>query len=204
MAQSLTVLTTAKAWLEHVAGASPEEEFALDLETTGLSPWLDNIAVVGLYREATNTAGILHYPKLNSVIEPELIDWLSSPERQFIVFNGVGFDWYFLHKAGVNIFSPQWYDAMVAEGVTVKAARRDVKISLDASYKRRLGKPLKEKIDHRTWQLPTLTPEQLSYVAADIQYLPALRRAQLKDMKTGKQIELKFDKIIERLDKTLK
>jgi DNA polymerase-1 len=168
-------------WLEHVA-PYPDDLYALDLETTGLSPWNNRLAVVGLYHENTHAAGILHFPnrsvpKLNH-LPKELMDWIQNPRRNFVVFNGVGFDWYFLHEAGVNIFQPNWHDSMISEGCVIKASRRDVRVSLAASYKRELGKDLKKEINHETWLLPELSDDQLAYVAADIMYLPKLMRAQ--------------------------
>lgn len=182
-----TIITDWQAWLRHAETIPEGTRLALDLETSGLSPWHDSIAVVGLYDPSSETAGILHFPRspleraanLRVQLPPELVQWLSQPERKYVSHNAVGFDAYFLWMAGVDVFAPDWFDTLVAEGVVMKAARRDLKKSLELVYKRRLGMELKEKIDHKTWQNPSLTPDQYRYVAGDIVYLPALMDAQI-------------------------
>ena len=166
------------------------EWLAIDLETTGLSPWRDKAVVVGIYREATKQAAVLHYPPRfgdsdwhdDWRLPVELTDALSDPGCKWMAHNMIGFDFYFLHEAGVDIFAGDRFDTLVAEGVCVKAARRDVRRSLAHAYRRRLGQDLKESIHHETWRKPVLTEEQLSYVAADIVHLPRLKRAQEKEI----------------------
>lgn len=182
-----TLVLTWEEWYEAVGEPDRDRPIALDLETTGLSPWHSSIAVLGLYDEVTDTCAALHYPRsdhermagLKKQLPVEVVQWLSSEYRFFVAHNAIGFDMYFLYEAGVDIFKPRWYDTLIGEGVVVKAARRDVSVSLRTSYKRQLGKDLKKDIDHETWQAPVLSREQLEYVMHDIIYLQDLRRAQL-------------------------
>ncbi len=185
------LITDWREALEVFSGATRETPIALDLETTGLSPWLDSIAVVGIYDEVTDCCAALHFPRTDYQrmtgeklkLPRELVEWLSDPDRFFVAHNACGFDFYFLWEAGVDIFAGEWYDTMIGEGVVVKAARRDVRVRLKDAYKRQLGKDLKKEINHETWQNPTLTLDQLAYVQADIVYLQELRRVQLGKVK---------------------
>lgn len=155
-----------------------EDVIALDLETTGLSPWNDRIAVIGLYGPKSDMPALLHYPKGTSIPD-EVFRWLESFDL-IITHNGTQFDILFLAQAGMNWREVTWYDTLIGEQAVIAVGRRDVRVNLQDTVKRRLGKMLNKAIDHRTWQNDQLTQEQLDYVAGDIVHLYNLREAQLE------------------------
>ena len=71
----------------------------IDLETSGLSPWNDKIAVVSLYGEDSGTSVILH---VRGHLQERLRDFLSTPKegRLWVGHNITTFDALFLHNAG--------------------------------------------------------------------------------------------------------
>lgn len=145
-----------------------EKDIALDIETSGLSPWKDKIAVVSLHGRESGDIAVLH----TRAVLPECIkELLSQPGRTLTGHNVAGFDALFLHNAGVDVFAPKWFDTLIAELCAVKTGRRDVRVNLQASAKRRLGITINKDIDHRTWMQPTLTEEQLAYAAGDVRHL---------------------------------
>ena len=152
----------------------------IDLETSGLSPWNDKIAVVSLYGEDSGTSVILH---VRGHLQERLRDFLSTPKegRLWVGHNITTFDALFLHNAGVDIFACKWFDTLIAEQVVITSARADVKKSLEVSLKRRLNQTVDKSINHGGWMAPALSPNQITYCLGDIQYLPRLYRQQLKD-----------------------
>lgn len=153
-----------------------ESVIGLDLETSGLSPFHDYIAVVGLYGPRTRTACIVH---TKGFMEESLREWLSSSERVFVTHNGTCFDILFLAVAGVEWHRPQWRDTLIAERVITATNRSRVSKKLADVIDRRLGVRIEKNIDHRTWIQDYLDETQLKYVAEDISFLPALWDAQM-------------------------
>ena len=87
--------------VQELALGSPSGTLALDLETTGLSPWEDKItlAVVGNTQEAV-------------AFGPELLPLINQfPEP--LVFQNGKFDKHFLYRAGVDIRNKRSYDTML-------------------------------------------------------------------------------------------
>lgn len=154
-----------------------ETTIALDLETTGLSAWNDNIAVIGMYGPTSGTPSLLHYPR-GVEVPREVITWLESFD-EIITHNGTQFDILFLANAGMDWTKVTWYDTLIGEQSVIAVNRRDVRVNLQDTVKRRLGKVLDKSIDHRSWQNDVLTQEQLDYIAGDIVHLYNLREAQL-------------------------
>lgn len=160
---------------------SGEPAIALDLETTGLSPWKDRIAVIGLYGPVCRQPALLHYPR-GEEVPWEVLEWLAGFE-EIITHNGTQFDILFLANAGMDWARPRWYDTLIGEQVVTDTSRHDVRVNLKDTVKRHLGKTLNKSIDHGSWANDELTQEQIDYVAGDIVYLVELRNAQVRKAK---------------------
>lgn len=158
-----------------------EEVIGLDLETGGLSPWRDPVAVVSLYGPKSNTAAVLH---VRGVVPRHLRDFLSSSKRFFVGHNLAGFDLLFLHNQGVDVFAPRYYDTLVGEAVSLTSGRADLSVSLKASLQRRLGRKIDKAQQVSAWMAEELTPEQVAYCQDDIRLLPKLMEKQMADANT--------------------
>jgi DNA polymerase I-like protein with 3'-5' exonuclease and polymerase domains len=151
---------------------------SFDTETTGLSPWLDTLALMQFYGDETGTLALIRTP--DGVIPEAIRSLLEQTGRTFVAHNGVSFDIPFLYTHGVDPFRTAWYDTLVAETAIVPTGRRDVSVSLRASVKRRLGIEINKEIAHGNWTQEVLTPEQIEYACSDVLTLPGLYRAQLE------------------------
>ena len=155
---------------------SKDKVIGIDLETTGFSPWKNDIALVQMYGQETGTLAVLQ------VREGELhpaISKLIASKKKFIVHNGVGFDLLFMDQAGVDWKRSTWHDTLVGETLLATTGRRDVRKNLQSSLRRRLGKEVNKDIEHGHWGSAELTDEQIKYAAQDVLSLPALYQAQL-------------------------
>jgi DNA polymerase I len=152
-----------------------ERILGLDLETGGLSPWKDPIAVVSLYGPKSKTAAVLH---VRGHIPDKLKDFLEQP-RTLVGHNIGGFDGLFLANNGVDIFQAVWYDTMIGEAAAMKSGRRDLSVSLKATLQRRLGRKISKEQQVSAWMAETLTPEQVAYCTDDIRLLPRLMETQM-------------------------
>src|ERR1035437_6616533 len=155
-----------------------ETELGLDTVTSGLSYIKDEVAVVSLYGTKSARTAILH---VQGVMPPALIEFLSS-KREFIFHNGGAFDALFLARYGVDLDTPIWFDTIIAEAICLKSARKYLRVSLQATIRRRLGIDLLKEAGGHTWMRGRLTPEQLKYCQEDVMYLKKVKTAQLKDM----------------------
>ena len=154
--------------LEAFAG---DRVLAVDLETTGFSPYQDRIAVLSVASYGGDVA-VIQTPK---GVVPAAMRELLAP-REVITHNGTNFDLLFLAQAGVRV--GKHYDTLVGEQVLNTAASWTRKNSLAATMQRRLGKVYKLDIDHKTWQADVLTEQQLAYAAADVAWLHNIRAIQ--------------------------
>lgn len=153
-----------------------EEMIALDLETTGLSAWQDNIAVITMYGQRSQTPVILHYPR-GHVVPQKVLRWLEEfPE--ITTHNGTMFDILFLANTGMTWQNIKWYDTLLGELAVITSSRRNVRVNLEASIKRRTGKEINKNIDHESWGNPTLDARQLEYLTGDISHLLEMRDEQ--------------------------
>lgn len=169
-----------------------EPELFVDIETSGLSPWQDRIALVQIY--GPNAGIILLHHNRGGKLHQAVIDLLSNPDITITGHNLVGFDALFLHNAGVDILKPKLRDTLIQELCAVKTDRRDVRVSLEATVKRRTGVQLDKSIDHRTWMQPTLTPAQLAYATGDVRFLPMLSQEQQEAVKgSGQERAMQFE-----------
>ena len=154
------------------------KEIAIDIETTGLSPYKDNIAVIAMYSEGKETCiiqtpnGVIPYPVFKLVENSKNTTWITH--------NGSGFDLLFFLNCGMVIPYNQHYDTLIGEQVLSTHGRRDVSKKLSDTMKRRIGKSFKQEIDHETWKRKKLSIEQLKYVAGDVEYLHKIKRIQEK------------------------
>ena len=168
-----------------------DKVIGIDLETSGLSPWKNDIALVQLYGEQSNTLAVCQVS--NGQI-PASIKKLIETEKTFIVHNGVGFDLLFLNNAGVNWKKATWHDTLVGETLLAQTGRRDVRKNLQSSLRRRLGKEVDKDIEHGHWGEATLSDRQIEYAAQDVISLPALYRAQLdKGVESGQDKALQME-----------
>jgi DNA polymerase I-like protein with 3'-5' exonuclease and polymerase domains len=176
LAKGAPVDTILTEWDATAAAALDSGWIGLDLETSGLDPYHDWIAVVGLHSPATRTAVVLH---VAGVLPPALVAWIGRANRQFVTHNGLNFDILFLASAGVAVAAPQWYDTLVGEQVVTGTDRRGISKKLQDVVKRRIGTDIYKDVDHRDWLRPSLTEQQVRYVAEDISFLTMIREAQL-------------------------
>lgn len=153
-----------------------EESVALDLETTGFSPWVDNIAVITLFGQRSKTPVILHYPRGRQVPQ-KVMRWLETfPE--LTTHNGAMFDILFMANNGMKWENVKWYDTLTGELAVITSSRRNVRVNLEASLKRRTGKTINKDINHESWGADTLDTDQLSYLRGDISHLLTMRDEQ--------------------------
>jgi len=157
-----------------------ERAIAFDSETTGFSPWRDNLALLQFYGDQTGTLALIRTPEGH--IPQPIVDLLESRKR-FIVHNGVSFDIPFLSTHGVDVTKAEWHDTLVAETAIIPTDRRNVSVSLKASVRRRLGLDVDKDIEHSNWGAEQLTEDQVRYAAGDVIHLPALMRSQLERAK---------------------
>lgn len=150
---------------------------AIDLETSGLSPFRDAIAVVGL-ADRHGQVAVLH--ARGSV--PERLARFIESAGLLIGFNAVNFDGPFLETHGVRVLGVPWFDCYVAEQVVSCQARSGISKSLAATLPRRLGGKAQkvESPGHTGWMNAELTDHQVAYAAGDIRWLHDLMDAHIR------------------------
>jgi DNA polymerase-1 len=146
-----------------------------DLETTGLSPWRSQIAIMQFYGHKSDTVGVV---QCKDGRVPQPIQDLFIPEKLFVAHNAVSFDILFLAVAGVPWGNARWYDTLIGEAVVIGTGRKDLSISLASALKRRLKIEIDKSIDHAGWARDVLTEDQLQYAVSDVLYLPQLMATQ--------------------------
>lgn len=162
-----------------------DERISIDTETTGLSPWRNETAIVQLHGHETGTVAIIQTP--DGVYPDELKRLLEDKKKEFVVHNGVGFDIMFLHQAGIKWQNPKWYDTLVAETLLASTGRRDVRKSLQESIRRRLGITVDKDIEHGHWNNAELSDRQIEYASQDVIYMPGLYNEQVEKAKSTDQ-----------------
>jgi DNA polymerase I-like protein with 3'-5' exonuclease and polymerase domains len=144
---------------------------ALDLETSGLCPWRDQVAVVSLFGPRSNTAAVLH---VRGLLPARLRAFLGDRRRAFVGFNSTMFDLLFLARAGCDVLAPVQLDAMIQEQVLRSTGRRDYRTSLQATLKRRLRREIDKELGTSSWMSDQLMAEQVRYCVDDVRHLPRL------------------------------
>jgi DNA polymerase I - 3''-5'' exonuclease and polymerase domains len=165
---------------------SGETVVALDLETSGFSPWFDSIHVITLCGAKSQKPVILHYPRGRKV-PLKVLKWLEEFEL-FVGHNSTMFDTLFLANAGMDWKRVKWYDTLVGELAVITSARRNVRVNLQDSLKRRVGKTIDKTINHESWGNDYLDTEQMTYLHGDIKHLLALRDEQLDRAKESEDM----------------
>jgi DNA polymerase I len=175
---------TAMLGEEHL-GVLEGGEIGLDIETSGLSPWRDKVAVVTL----TDRAGHVVVAHPRGRLSKRLKEFIAS--RDILVgHNLAGFDFLCLLNAGVDVLRPRVYDTMCAELALQSTDRRDVSVSLKSTVARRTGVALAKDADHSGWMNQTLTPEQVKYCREDVLMLFKLQEEQAKRAEADKDGQL--------------
>jgi len=164
-----------------------DQVIGIDTETTGLSAWKDDIALVQLYGEQSSTLAVIQVS--DGHVHPAIKKLIESPKKTFIIHNGVGFDLLFMHQAGIDWARAQWHDTLVGESLLASTGRRDVRKTLGASLRRRLGKEIDKEIEHGHWSNFELSDRQIEYAAQDVISLPALYRSQIEKAEETGQLE---------------
>jgi len=166
--------------LDPVIGAqllSNDDVISFDLETTGLSPWKDNIALMQFHGHTTQTPVVV---RVADGVVPEAIKALfASGHRQYVGHNVGGFDVLFLDTHGVNWKCNTWFDTLIGEGMISTTGRRDVSRNLKNSVRRRLGLTLDKDIEHGKWTAEVLSEAQMTYAVNDVLYLYDLMKEQV-------------------------
>lgn len=166
---------------------SHDDVISFDLETTGLSPWRDNIALMQFYGNNTKTPVLI---RISDGVIPEAIKNLFAiGEKLFVGHNVVGFDVLFLDTHGVEWDKNKWYDTLIGEGIISTTSRRDVSRNLKNSIRRRLGMNIDKTIEHGKWTVDTLSNEQLTYAINDVLYIQDLMQEQVEKADSQEQTE---------------
>ena len=152
------------------------EIVCLDIETTGLNPWKDNIAVSSFASPDKETA-VIQTP--GGFIDDNLRQ-LFSKRGIWITHNGTGFDLLFFANQDISLPFGRHYDTLIGEQTLGVQNRRDIRHDLGSVMKRRLGRNAKMDVDHSTWQNEKLTEQQLKYAAADVEYLLPIMEKQIE------------------------
>ena len=175
---------------EHFAKAP---RLALDLETSGLSPYKDNIAVVAV----ADSVGHVLVQHVWADGWPEALEMLlNRQDVEWITHNGFGFDWLFLKNAGFP-WPPISYDTLVGEQVLIYQDRHNIRRDLGTTMKRRLGREIKKEMDHSGWTRNYLNDEQVKYAAYDVAYLTDLADAQLQVARERNMMKaLEFEQLV--------
>ena len=166
---------------------------AIDLETTGLSPYRDNIAVVNI----ADRDGVCLVQHVWSDGWPSALSRLiAKPGIEWCTHNGTGFDWLMLRSAGFDW--PQLsYDTLIGEQVLLYQDRHDVRRDLGSSMKRRLGRNIKKEMDHSGWTNRRLNEAQIDYCTHDVAYLLDLVDVQRHVAEQRKMTEaLEFEQVV--------
>lgn len=151
---------------------------AVDIETTGLRPGRDAVALVAL-ASPVHPPAVIRTP--DGVVPEWVLALLSRPNATVIGHNIAAFDLPFLIRAGLRPNpSTTYIDTLVLEALCLVSGRRDLKKDLASTLHRRLGVTIDKTIDHSQWLRQELSLDQMRYVAQDVAYLHDLYDAQVQ------------------------
>ena len=166
---------------------SNDSVISFDLETTGLSPWRDNIALMQFYGNNTKTPVLI---RIYDGVIPEVVKtFFAVGDKLFVGHNVVGFDVLFLDTHDIDWDNNRWYDTLIGEGIISTTSRHDVSRNLKNSIRRRLGMSIDKDIEHGKWTIDTLSEQQLTYAVNDVLYLQDLMREQREKAESQDQTE---------------
>ena len=98
----------------------------------------------------------------------------------WITHNGTNFDLRVLKDYGID-FPKKHYDTLIGESVLLTSGRAQVRKTLAATQKRRVGKVTKGHSDHANWMKEVLTDGQLNYIKEDVVPLFAIKAEQERE-----------------------
>ena len=135
--------------LDHKADFIREPYLAFDIETTGLSPFRDKVALVQFYAPQADLVALIQTP--DGYLGDAFVEIIENANC-LVGHNLVAFDLLFMMKAGIECLKPQIFDTLVAEAAVSSSSRRDVSKALGPTLKRRLGVVVDKDIDR--WNMP--------------------------------------------------
>lgn len=202
MKSAEVLLNDAKIEISSVNNVSSEtiEQFMkadtlfFDTETTGFSPWKNEIALIQLYDRESKKCLLARVPA-NWTPDRWIID-LFSKNKTFVGHNLVSFDIPFIAVAGIPWEKSKYFDTLVGETICSTSGRSDVSKSLRASVRRRTGYEINKDIAHGGWRNEELSKDQTNYAAIDVLALSELydtQREQAADTGQTKAIEMEME-----------
>lgn len=155
---------------------SQDSTIAFDIETSGLSPWRDRIALMQFYGDMSKTPVLI---RIRDGVIPTEVNQLFKQDKLFIGHNVAAFDCLFLGTHDVPWDDSRWYDTLIGECIISTTGRRDVSKSLKESIRRRLGLKIDKDIAHGAWEADVLSDDQVTYAVEDVAHLHDLHEAQV-------------------------
>jgi DNA polymerase-1 len=152
-----------------------ETRLGFDLETSGLDPYRGKIAVFSISGRESGKVAVVH---TRGAIPAPLKALIENPKVTLVGHNVASFDGPWIGVHGINPLIPSWFDTMIAELAVLQTGRRNVRVNLAATTKRRLGTTLKKDIDHGSWMNESLDEQQLDYASDDVATIHALEDSQ--------------------------
>src|SRR5215204_1981874 len=151
---------------EIVSSLTSTRRVGLDLETTGLRWWEDDIRLLSLTTDSGDTWVV-------DALKVDIGPLFPALKNTLIVAHNAVFDLLFLQRAG---FDPGRYTCtkilsqILWAGKLKKNSDKNVEHSLEAVARRALGKKLDKTSQKADWAVE-LTPEMLRYAASDSEVL---------------------------------
>lgn len=179
-----------------------ESDIAFDTETTGLSPWRDNIALMQFCGRDSQVPVLI---RISDGVIPDRVKRLfSEGDHRFIGHNVSAFDILMLDTHGVEWDKSRWYDTLIGECVISTTGRHGVSKNLKNSVRRRLGLTLDKDIEHGHWTAPELSEKQIEYAAGDVLHIIDLMDEQVEKAETQGQtrvleMEMELLKVVSRM-----
>lgn len=171
LAPRLIEFTDLGLYLESPTG---KEYLYLDIETTGLDPYTDNLVTFQVMREGREpviTTDIGRLAELKNVLE-----------QYIVVGANLKFDAKFLKiHCGLDIKTV--FDVILAEKLLIAGLHDAVKVSLQTLTKKYCNVTLDKSLQTSFEAGKAPTQEQLEYAAKDLVYLPEIVQQQLKQIK---------------------
>jgi DNA polymerase I-like protein with 3'-5' exonuclease and polymerase domains len=174
----------------------------VDLETTGVRPYHDQICVLSLCLYASGEPVVIVLHLRDGVIPPEVAWQLERPELVLVWHNGSMFDSILLFRAGVDIWRTRHVDTYINArvllgGQEVDGGGRAVSAGYAAEVERRLDIRLpadkkrrqRQKWGDRLW----LDEQDVAYCVRDVLYLGPLAVAQWACATPGQRHALRLE-----------
>jgi DNA polymerase I-like protein with 3'-5' exonuclease and polymerase domains len=162
----------------------------LDLETTGLSFYKDDILLIVLGNETDQY--VLDWYGLKNDSNFKLSDLFQDSKLSYLGHNLL-FDLPFLMHRGVDFSIDQVCDTMIAEQILIKGTKKSA--SLKDTLKRRLGitevnKAIRMEFVAMKNGVPIFDNRHIEYASGDIEFLSAIYGKQNEHLTRLKQLDL--------------